>query len=179
MWHTALNSPTPPPLYVRRTKSTSTASTTTVKDSVEVNLPPSRFKLTRATSSPSRAEEMTSLFPIPIMKYAASVPSSTRFSGFNDDTPPPSLQRGLSGQGIELLVTGLNDIDFRDDNYDFDEQDFAEDFMHMVKSEFYVWYILKTDQEKKWLNKNQDATKMVRLALNGFDNLMKLNGVSL
>ena len=113
------------------------------------------------------------------MKYAASVPSSTRFSVFKYETPPPSLQRSLSEQGIELLVTGLNDIDFRDDNYDFDEQDFAEDFMHTVKSEFYVWYILKTDQEKKWLNKNQDATKMIRLALNGFDNLMKLNGVQL
>jgi hypothetical protein len=105
----------------------------------------------------------------------------------------PDMRRQLSDQAIELFTTGLDglrlhdnvpsgfDIDEFDvhvDTFDFDLDEppffYADAFMRSI----HTWYEEKTEEEKAWLNTNNDAPQMVLLALNGFDNLMKVHGIS-
>ena len=105
----------------------------------------------------------------------------------------PNMRRQLSDQAIELFTTGLDglrlhdnvpfgfDIDEFDvhvETFDFDLDDspffYADAFMRSI----HTWYEEKTEEEKAWLNTNNDAPQMVLLALNGFDNLMKVHGIS-
>lgn len=113
--------------------------------------------------------------------------------------PIPSTRRQLSDQAIELLTTGLNGLGLHDDipfgfndlfyhdnepfglndepfGFDLDEPPFlhTDVFMRSI----HAWYEQKTEEEKAWLNTNDDAPQMMALMLNGFDNLMKVNGVS-
>lgn len=88
------------------------------------------------------------------------------------------LKKSVSDQAIDLLMAGLDGIELCD-HFDRNADDFINDeFLQHLQSEFYMWYSIKTVQEKKWLNTNNDARQMVHLAMSGFDNLMKINGIS-
>ena len=92
------------------------------------------------------------------------------------------MRRQLSDEAIELLTDGLDGFTIYDNIFDDESIPNGSlppdnDFTRMLQNELNVWYNQKTKEEKVWLNTNNDAKQMVTLMLNGFDNLMKVNGV--
>lgn len=86
--------------------------------------------------------------------------------------PPSDLRRTLSDQAIQLLTTVFEleskGMDLLSDP--FDELYHSETFLRSMEK----WYDAKSDVERKWLNEHPE---MIQLALDGFDNHMRLSGV--
>lgn len=54
----------------------------------------------------------------------------------------------------------------------------SDEFMDTFHYNMKEWYGKKTEQEKEWLNQNKNAEKLMKLMFDGFDNMLKVNGVS-
>lgn len=75
-----------------------------------------------------------------------------------------------------LFGLGINNDELQmfDDALPSSKSDFITSFGKSIDD----WYEHKSEDEKVWLNSNLDARDMIGLTLNGFDILLKMNGVS-
>ena len=110
-----------------------------------------------------------------------------RFNDTNDVSPPSpdNLSRLLSDEGKSIFEDAFSFYgdDVFEDTFNCDRRDIYEDeaslsvFVITSEMKLNAWYKSKTNAEKEWLDNNVDADVFMSLALNGFDNILKLNGL--